>query len=148
MGAKLKLFCLFFGLFSLSCTKYEDLSKIYNLPPHVSFSGYDTLVPFQENKEYHIILVDKSELYFLVEKKSNQSISGYITPERPLLEFPKVKYHELKLQHIVQARVRVFDRAKTVSMFALLFGILILSAVFIIILLAKPANESGKYWMF
>ncbi|MCH6235247.1 hypothetical protein [Cognataquiflexum rubidum] len=148
MEDKLKLLCLFFGLFSLSCTRYEDLSKIYRLPPYVSFSGYDTLVHFQENKEYHLTLLDKSEFYFLVDKKSKESISGYITPERPRLEFPKDKYHEVKLQHIVKARVRVFDRAKTISMFALLFGTLILSAVFIIILLAKPANESERFWMF
>lgn len=148
MGPKLRILFLFFGFYSMGCTRYEDLSKIYNLPPHVSFSGYDSLEYFQENEEYHLTLVDSSGYYFLVEKKSKESISGYITPERPRLEFPKDKYHEVKLQHIVKARVRVFDRSKTVSMFALFFGTLILSAIFIIILLAKPANESEKYWMF
>jgi len=148
MEPKLKILFFFFGLNLMSCTKYEDLSKTYNLPQNVSFSSFDSLIAFQENKEYLITLKDNSEFYFLVDKKSKEGISGYISKRTPTLEFPKESYYEIKFQQIGHAKVRVIDALKTSEFVALIAGILILSIVFLIIVNAKPANESDKYWMF
>jgi hypothetical protein len=92
--------------------------------------------------------VDSSEFYFLVDKRSNQSISGYITSSAPTGEFPKAKYQEIKLQQIAQAKVRVIDALKTFVLVALAVGILMLSGVCVLIMLAEPGNESKKYWLF
>lgn len=148
MGAKLRILFLFFGFYLMSCTRYEDLSKTHNLPQNVSFSNFDTLLAFQEDEEYYIRLVDSSEFYFLVDKRSNQSISGYITSSAPTVEFPKAKYQEIKLQQIAQAKVRVIDALKTFVLVALAVGILMLSGVCVLIMLAEPGNESKKYWLF
>lgn len=148
MGSKLRILFLFFGFYLMSCTSYEDLSQTYNLSQNVSFSNFDTLLAFQEDEEYYIRLVDSSEFYFLVDKRSNQSISGYITSSAPTVEFPKAKYQEIKLQQIAQAKVRVIDALKTFVLVALAVGILMLSGVCVLIMLAEPGNESKKYWLF
>lgn len=148
MGSKLRILFLFFGFYLMSCTRYEDLSKTYNLPQNVSFSNFDTLLAFQEEEEYFIRMVDSSEFYFLVDKRSNQSISGYITSSAPTVDFPKAKYQEIKLQQIAQAKVRVIDALKTFVLVALAVGILMLSGVCVLIMLAEPGNESKKYWLF
>ncbi|WP_113924794.1 hypothetical protein [Cognataquiflexum aquatile] len=148
MGSKLRILLLFFGFYWMSCTRYEDLSQTYDLSQNVSFSNFDTLLAFQEDEEYYIRLVDSSEFYFLVDKRSNQSISGYITSSAPTVEFPKAKYQEIKLQQIAQAKVRVIDALKTFVLVALVVGILMLSGVCVLIILAEPGNESKKYWLF
>lgn len=129
MGSKLRILFLFFGFYLMSCTRYEDLSQTNNFTQNASFSNFDTLLAFQEDEEYYIRLVDSSEFYFLVDKRSNQSISGYITPYAPTVEFPKAKYQEIKLQQIAQAKVRVIDALKTFVLVALVVGILMLSGL-------------------
>ncbi|MCS4435426.1 hypothetical protein [Aquiflexum gelatinilyticum] len=148
MESKLKIIFLFLGFYLMSCTRYEDLSKTYNLPQNASFSNFDTLVTFQENEEYYIRLADDSECYILVDKRSNQTISGYITQSPPFLEFPKSKYQEIKLRQIAHAKIRVIDALKTSALLAFLVGILILSGVCVLIILANPGNESQDNWLF
>jgi hypothetical protein len=147
MEPKLKILFLFMGFYLMSCTRYEELSKTYNLPQNVSFSNFDTLDTFRENEEYYIRLADDSECYILVDKRSNQTISGYITQSPPFLEFPKAKYQEIKLQQIAHAKIRVIDALKTSALVAFLVGILILSGVCLLIILANPGNESQDYWL-
>jgi hypothetical protein len=147
---KLKHVILIFsiGFNLISCTRYEDLSKTYILPQNLSFSDFDTLIAFQEDEEYYVRLVDNSEFYLLVDKRSNQTISGYITPYAPTVEFPKSKYQEVKLQQIAEAKVRVIDALRTAILVALVLGIFILSGVSVVIILAEPGKQSEKYWLF
>jgi hypothetical protein len=147
METKLKILCLFLGLSSLSCTRYEDLTETYYYPQNISSNSFDSMIAFQEDKEYYIRLVDNSEFYFHVDRRSNQSIAGYISDKRPALEIPKTKYQEVKLQQIAHVKVRVFDAPKTILFLAVILGTSILSAVCMLIIIAEPAEKSEKSWM-